>query len=80
MNPYMVRGARVRVVRPTDYSTHLCAGAEHVVRSIGSDGWVRVFGVSNSWMPDRFKPLVRVKMGRRLELRSPPHWQLSYYK
>lgn len=64
-NPYMVPGARVRVVRPSLMSPMLQLGAEHEVMTVHGGGrWLTLKEdrEASEWLADRFKPVVRVKM------------------
>lgn len=56
------QGSRVRCVK-TDHR-HLVVGAEYTVAFCATPNHVCVDGIPINYLRDRFKPVVRVKMGR----------------
>jgi hypothetical protein len=56
-------GMRVRCVRTAQVSRTVIAGENYTVHEIISHGRVTLRETDGQWIANRFKPIVRVKMG-----------------
>jgi hypothetical protein len=54
-------GMRVRCIDAHAAQGRLQIGAEYRIAKICSDGWIRLEGFPIDLIPDRFKPIFRVK-------------------